>query len=92
MKLREIPIIGASGGILLDMLLTGGDFLAALLSVLATDIGSLLTTVSITSTYVAPAVDWLPEGALNSLLVVLAAVLVGVNVARFLVSARENVS
>ncbi|WP_181691556.1 hypothetical protein [Natronomonas sp. LN261] len=92
MNLREIPILGASAGILLDVLLYGGEFLAALLSVLATDVGSLLTTVSIMSTYVAPAVEWLPEGALNTLLVVLAAVLVGVNVARFLVSARENVS
>lgn len=91
MSLRDVPIIGGSAAIIVDVLMFGGNFLAALLSVLLTDVGSLLTTVSITSEFIAPAVEWLPREALNTALVVLASVFVGINVARFLINARQNV-
>lgn len=83
--------IGAAFGVAADLLLTGGDTLWFLVDLL-TDQGPLLFLFVSRLRSVAPSVEWLPAGMLQTAYLALAGVLAGIALYRLLtnLSARIN--
>lgn len=76
MRLRQLPIFGSAAGVSVDLLLTGGDFLAWLFI----NVTELVPAVAMASSYVAPSVEWIPSAAVDSALLLVALLAIGVTV------------
>ena len=82
----ELPIIGAFGGILVDVLVTGGDFLLWLFL----SVSELVPILSMVSSYLAPTVEWIPQGTVETLFLGVVALSVGISIGQLIESYKND--
>lgn len=80
----ELPVIGTAIAVAFDALLMGGDTVLALLGTLLLSLGDILPILSMMSAYVAPQLDWLNSGTVDTVLLLTALLLVGVQIGQLI--------
>lgn len=82
---------GGIGGGLADLVLSGGDVVLSLLSLVTDSIGLVLALVS-QLVSVSESIPWLPAGAAEGLLAGVGVLFIGVTVARLVRRARDRIT
>lgn len=89
-RVIELPAIGTALTITADLLLSGGDVVVSFLVFMLLSIGDLLPVVSALSAYVAPQVEWIPSGSVETLLMAFALLYVGINLGQLAIDFRDE--
>ena len=74
----------------LDIVLYSGDVLLSLVFALLVSIDQWLTILSMTAEYVAPNTDWIPQETINQILLAVALIVIGIQIARLLQSVQSR--
>ena len=88
--LLEIPVLGTALAVILDLVLASGDIVIGAVVFLVVSLGDILPILSVISAYVAPEVAWISESAVSTLILAVALLYVGYQVAKLLGNWRQT--